>query len=170
MDHDPTCPFYILLSNFYNRPTNIPKHQRIAIATPLHSTPIHLWSDIVAVPIAEETRTEHVIPPLAEGDTADRRQATHIGETFAADRNSIYTLLEQLYTFWDGNVGEIDVREHRTGLTFHAKQVHKRPYRDGTETCAVIRREIAKMPKAGVVEPANTEWDSPVLFYMKMDG
>lgn len=125
--------------------------QRSTVASPLYSTIHHNLSDEVPEHLAEETQLEHVTTPLVEDDTADWLQKLRIGETFAAERNAICTLLDELETMWDGRFGEIDETEHRIELIPDGNPVHQIPYRAGSATRVVIRREIANMREARVV-------------------
>lgn len=76
-------------------------------------------------------------------------------------------LFERFDVSWNGSLGPIDAMEHLIELTPDAKPVHQPPSRAGLATRAVIPHEIASMLEAGVVEPANTECASPVVFAVK---
>lgn len=64
----------------------------------------------------------------------------------------------------------MDATEHRLELTPNMKPVHQPAYMAGPSTCAVIHREISKLHAAGIVEPANMEWASPVVFALSKVG
>lgn len=51
-----------------------------------------------------------------------------------------------------------------------AKPVKSPPYRAGPNNGELERAEIDKQMKAGVIEPAMTEWATSVLFVPKKDG
>lgn len=71
---------------------------------------------------------------------------------------------------WNGGLGQINATDHRIKLTLNAKPVHQPPYMAISVTHTVIRREIEKMRQAGVVEPAHSEWASPVAILLKKNG
>lgn len=64
-------------------------------------------------------------------------------------------------------LGHIDATEHQIHLTPNAKPFHQPPYWAVQTTRIFIRRKIEKVRETGVVEPANTEWVSPVVFALK---
>lgn len=80
-----------------------------------------------------------------------------IGETFAVERETVCTLLNEFGTMWDGSLGEIYAAELRIERKPDSKPVHQPPYRDVPATRVVTRREIAEMREDGFVELANTE-------------
>ena len=48
--------------------------------------------------------------------------------------------------------------------------MHQQPYRAGPTQRELERKEIQSMLDKGVIEPANTEWASPIVFVPKPDG
>lgn len=81
MDNDPTRPFHILLSNFFNHSIRIAQHQRVPTAAPLDKTIIHLLSHEMSAGPAEEDPIGNV-PVLVEDDSADWWQTIRIWDTF----------------------------------------------------------------------------------------
>jgi hypothetical protein len=71
---------------------------------------------------------------------------------------------------WTGSLGEIFITQHRIQLLKHSKPIHQAPYRAGTKSREVEREEVDRMLKADVIEPATSEWASPVVLVTKLDG
>ena len=62
-----------------------------------------------------------------------------------------------------GRLGEIAATEHRIELTDGTKPIRSMPYRKEPATRTKAEHEIRKMLDAGVIEPATSEWASPIL-------
>ena len=71
---------------------------------------------------------------------------------------------------WDGRLGHAHATSHRIDLIPGAKPVHVPPYRAGARAREAESTEVQRMLKAGVIEPANSEWESPVVLVPKPDG
>ena len=80
-------------------------------------------------------------------------------------------MLETHQDMWtSGLIGEISAIEYRIELEPGTKPIRSMPYRQ----CPVMRdklaAEIRKMPHAGVMDPATSEWASPIVLVPKKDG
>ncbi|CDF40830.1 unnamed protein product [Chondrus crispus] len=64
---------------------------------------------------------------------------------------------------WDGTLGEINTTVHRIELIPETRPIAQDPYRAGPKAREVEDAEVQKMLEAGVIEPAQSEWASPVL-------
>jgi hypothetical protein len=71
---------------------------------------------------------------------------------------------------WDGRLGQVHTTAHRIQLTPGAKPAYSQPYRAGAKACEAESVEIHRMLRAGVIEPATSEWASPVVLVLKPDG
>ena len=71
---------------------------------------------------------------------------------------------------WDGRLGQFHSTSHRIQLVLGAKPVHCQPYRAGTRARELESTEIQRMLKARVIEPATSEWESPIVLVPKPDG
>lgn len=78
--------------------------------------------------------------------------------------------MEHFDTMWNGSLAQINETDHRIDLMRNAMLVNQTPYRAGTATRAVFRREIENMRAAGLAEPANTDCASPAVFALKKEG
>ena len=83
---------------------------------------------------------------------------------------AIRRMLRKHESMWDGRLGEISVTEHHIDLVPGARPVKAHPYRQGLKGRELEDFEIQKQLKEGIIEPAYSEWASPVLFVPKMDG
>ena len=79
-------------------------------------------------------------------------------------------MLSKYWTMWDGSLGEISTVTHRIHTDPTAKPVYQRPYRAGPRAREVEAAEVERMLRAGVIEPAQSEWSSPVVLVPKPDG
>ena len=66
-----------------------------------------------------------------------------------------------------GRLGEIGATERRVELTDGTKPIRSMPYRQGPATRTKAEHEIRKMPDSGVIEPATSEWSSPIVIIPK---
>ena len=64
----------------------------------------------------------------------------------------------------------IRATENRIPLEPGTKPIRAMPYRKGPAMCEMVAKEVRKMLNAGVIEPTNTEWASPVVLVPKKDG
>ena len=69
-----------------------------------------------------------------------------------------------------GRLGEITATEHRITLETGTKPVRSMPYRQGPAMRTKAEAEIRRMRDAGVIEPATSEWASPIVLVPKKDG
>ena len=77
-------------------------------------------------------------------------------------------MLERHEDMWrPGKLGTVDVPYHRMELEPGTKHIHQAPYRQGHKGRDIQQQEIAKMLDAGVIEPATSEWASPVVVVPK---
>ena len=109
-------------------------------------------------------------PPLPEA-VPDWRNAVnleHVGDPEM--RNRIMNMLDRHSNMWDGSLGEIKATSHRLAPEPGARPHREIPRRTGPSMRKRIAEEIQKMLHAGVVEPATSEWASPVVLLSKKDG
>ena len=71
---------------------------------------------------------------------------------------------------WDGQLGTIRKVKHRLPLTEGSKPVFQPPYRAGPNARAREKEEIDEMLSMDVIEEAECEWASPIVFVPKPDG
>ena len=70
---------------------------------------------------------------------------------------------------WDGTLGEIKATEHRIELIPGTTPIRQVPYRAGHASRHVIQEQVDEMLQKGVIEPARSEWASPVVIVPKAD-
>ena len=71
---------------------------------------------------------------------------------------------------WDGSLGEIQTAHHRIDVSPGIRPVHCQPYRTGPRARAAEEAEVSRKLDQGVIEPAMTDWESPVVLVLKYDG
>ena len=64
----------------------------------------------------------------------------------------------------------IRATEHHIPLEPGTKPIRAMPYRKGPWMREMVAKEVEKILNAGVIEPANTEWASPVVLVPEKDG
>ena len=79
-------------------------------------------------------------------------------------------MLREHSSLWSGALGIIWETEHRIPLEPGTKPIRSMPYRKGPAMRESVAKEVKKRLKAGVIEPANTEWASQVVLVPKKDG
>ena len=84
-------------------------------------------------------------------------------------RNRIMNMLDNHAKMWDGSLGEIKATSHRLALDQGARPYREMPRSTGPSLRKRIAEEIQKMLHVGFIEPATSEWSSPVLFVSKKD-
>ena len=77
-------------------------------------------------------------------------------------------MLETHQDMWtSGGLAEISATEHRIDLEPGTKPTRSMPYRQGPAMREKAIAEIRKMLDAGVIEPATSEWASPIVLVPK---
>jgi Reverse transcriptase (RNA-dependent DNA polymerase) len=105
--------------------------------------------------------------PDVEGDTwKEAVQLDHLPMTDCAE---ILSMLQK-HRSRNGRLGQVHSTAHRIDLIPRQKPVHCQPYRAGPRSRALESAEIQRMLKAEVIEPATTEWASPIVLVAKPDG
>ena len=79
-------------------------------------------------------------------------------------------MLKEFTPMWDGSLGTIGVTEHRIDLLPGTRPISQHPYRAGPKAREEEKSQVEKMLRAGVIEPAQSSWASPVVLVPKSDG
>jgi len=189
MEIVPHKPFYVAVSNFGSKPIQIPKHMHIATANGTPETLIYRdpqpmddtsARDNVVTAVhykpsaSRETQlAQHQQVQQDDADLQDKdwKKTVTIAPRYEHMRSRITDMMEEFTSMWDGNLGTISAVKHRIDLDPPDSQpVHSAPYRAGPATRQLEKNEIDKMLGMGVIEPAQTEWASPIVFAPKKDG
>lgn len=161
------------------------KNQKVGIARPTPSTtPVYALN--FEQTVAEKIRDEDAERPAgvgiaAAGDpnefglkpvvteraTMDDLDLRHLGPK---EQRRVRQALRPFSSMWGGKLGTVRVTEHRIELKPGAKPVFAQPYRAGPKAGKIEQDEVDKMLKAGVIEPARSEFASPVVLVPKPDG
>ena len=101
----------------------------------------------------------------------DWRSKIKLGHVDIDLRAKVIAMLEKHQAMWQpGHLGEISATEHRIELLPGTKPVRQLPYRQGLHKRQETEKAINEMMEAGVIEPCNSEWASPVVLAPKADG
>ena len=106
-------------------------------------------------------------PSASDTFTVDDVELSHLD---AAQGRRVREMLRPFVDMWSGKLGNISVTQHRIELKPGSTPVHTQPYRAGPKARQVEEEHVSKMLDAGVIEPANSEWASPVVLVPKLDG
>ena len=177
--------FAITISNFSKTPKCLPKGTVVAYAkrNPLarHALPDKASRTLESVPHLPLQRTEKADDTNGRHPTQlepsksappDWRTTVNFDHIGVADlRKTVIEMLETHQDMWmSGRPGEISATKHRIDLEPGTKPIRSMPYRQ----CPAMRdnatAEIRKMPDAGVIEPATSEWASPIVLVPNKDG
>lgn len=82
---------------------------------------------------------------------------------------SFSDMLLKFEHIWSDQLGDINNTEMRINLVPHAEPLKAPPHRAGPKTRELEVAEIDNQLKAGIIEPAMSEWAAAVLFVPKKD-
>ena len=85
-------------------------------------------------------------------------------------RGHVLEMLRKHSSLSSGALGTIGATEHWIPLEPGTKPIRSMPYLKGPDMREMVAREVNNMLNAGVIEPASTEWASPVALVPKKDG
>ena len=126
--------------------------------------------EVTALAAAAPYPSEKAEPPLTEA-VPNWRNAVNLEHAGDPElRNRIMNMLDKHSNMWDGSLDEIKATSHRLALEPGASPHREMPRRTGPGMRKRIAEEIQKMLHAGVIEPATSEWASPVVLVSKKDG
>ena len=188
----PNRPFEVIVANVSRKPRRLPKNtilvyakrNPVAILTPERPVAEEMGRvlNISALPetpsTMERSNYEGESDPAAEHSCSTKERVpddweSHVSLSHIKDeplRAEIMAVLRKHSSMWDGNLGTISATEHRIELEEGTKPLRSIPYRQGPAMRTKVAEEIEKMLNAGVMEPATSEWASPVVLVPKKDG
>lgn len=76
---------------------------------------------------------------------------------------ALLTWYSSIFSMGNGNVGKINLLEHRIPLIEGAQPVRLQPHRLGPEKEVKAERQVADLLFKGLIEPASGTWGSPVV-------
>jgi hypothetical protein len=178
----PGQAFLVRVVNTSLQDRKLPKGMILGLALP-HPTGIVTLADLqVTSPESDSRRSlseaeEYALrrdpPPVPDRPDVEGelwKEAVDLAHLTPMEREKVFGLLGKHRKMWDGRLGHAHATTHRIQLTPGAKPVHSQPYRAGSAAREAESAEIQRMLKAGVIEPASSEWASPVVLIPKPDG
>ena len=193
----PNAEFRVHVSNFTDTPRTIPKGTVVAYAKrnplaiitperrlgeefgrvmnittlpnppPEDATPRNLDEQNEPLPTTA-TSEAHDDPATLEKPWEDAIDLSHVED--AELRGQIIAMLRKHAKMWDGTLGTIHATEHRIDLEPGTRPMRSMPYRQGPARREMVREQVDAMLRAGVIEPATSEWASPVVLVPKKDN
>ena len=85
-------------------------------------------------------------------------------------REKVLATLSKHAKMWDGSLGDIKITEHRIDTDPNKGPARQVPYRMGPVRRQAASEEIKSMLDKGIIEPATSEWASPIVLVPKKDG
>jgi RNase H-like domain found in reverse transcriptase/Reverse transcriptase (RNA-dependent DNA polymerase)/Retroviral aspartyl protease len=152
--------FMLKVANYGRTHILLQKHTTLGIATAL-STEVLTFSDLSV------EKPRQLSEGVNEFDWKEELQVDHLS---SVDQNQVISMLSKHSSMWKGSLGEISITKHHIELQSDAKPVYQPPYRAGVKAREVEKKEVDRMLAAGVIEPAVSEWASPVVLITKPDG
>lgn len=184
VEAQPDQAFYIMVANYGKAPYKLSKNQNVGTIVPQEAgiTPTKIPVTEVLGLESEDAQTEpeQVTPSIISEDEQESEnglapkedplkelELEHLSDH---NRQRLLQILRKYPSLYDGTLGEIRATEHIIDLTEGAEPIRQPPYRTGIGARAVVKTEVDKMLKKGVIEPATTPWASPVVLAPKKDG
>lgn len=152
-------PFLVQVANPQNRRVKLPAGTKVGVVEHYEGSLLAVTQKMMdtlekrasapAQPVQPEVDLGNVPPELAERLTE---------------------ILQRHSTLWDGTLGLMKQTQHRIQLKPGVTPVRQHPYKAGPRAREIERAEVGRMLKMGVIEPATSEWASPVVLFPKPDG
>ena len=167
----PNVPFIIRVANMSDSPRTLTKNQVLGVAEPAPATVLDITFPDSTIIKSTTTGPESQDPAKPTDSktepTVDNIDLSHVQPTLQSDVRQLLKKYEKLF---DGTLGEINTTKHRIQLKNDALPVHAQPYRAGPSAREFEHLEVNKMLEHNVIEPAQSEWASPVVIAPKKDG
>ncbi len=104
---------------------------------------------------------------MRERVTVDDVQLGHLSDN---EQRKVRDMLPEFEDMWQGQLGTLKVTEHRIKLEPGSLPVRLPPHRASNKAREVQKTEVEEMLRLDVIEPASTEWSSPVVIVPKSDS
>ena len=177
----PNVPFVIKIANLSGSPRTLSKNQVLGVAEqapttimainfegdPLSNSSIPSNDEEGGVPCLNKESQETNGKPTETLPSVNDVDLSHLDKDV---EKSAREMLRKYEEMWNGSLGKISVTEHRIQLRPDAQPVHMQPYRAGPKAREFENAEVQHMLKDTVIEPAQSEWASPVVIAPKKDG
>ena len=178
---EPEKPFRILVANFSNSVRYIKRNQVVGHVLPhpqtmspsrLHTSEmlgiVESTSPITS-DIEDEDPDEQPMHHAKKDDvtSADDLDLSHVPEKY---REKLRSMLHEFRSMYDGRLGGINTTEHAIDLVPGTRPIHANPYREGPKMRDIVKDEVERQLRAGVIEPSQSAWASPVIIVPKPDG
>ena len=134
------------------------------------------FEDVVGLVNDPESETHRAnTSDVAEVEPSKKKEGVDVEELDLSHvafchRGKLRTMLRKYSHMRNGSLGEIATTEHRIDLVPGSRPVSSVPYRAGPKEQKEEQDEVDRMLRAAVIEPAQSEWASPVVLVPKPDG
>lgn len=133
------------------------------------NTQVGLYSPAVIIP---ERKVRQINEDSKETVDLESIFGKDLQELQEQDKEAFYALVRKYqaqFLFNKNNLGRTGLVQHEIHTGHHAP-IKQQPRREPLGMKEVIKQEIEKMEKAGIIEPSNSPWASPVVLVRKKDG
>ena len=151
----------IIIANTTGRDYTLPAHSVIALAEVLEDPETCIFS--ANEEIESKTELSGMVPEIQKADLS------HVSE---AQRQKIQTMLDRnsdLFAKNDCDLGRTTLVKAKIDTGDHPP-IKQRPYRLPFSQRTIVQEHIENMLKAGVIEPSQSPWASPIVLVDKKDG
>ena len=163
-------PFPVIVANFATHPVTLHKRHALGAAVP------HCPQDEVCAVEGNQgsCREQDACPDgndsPVDASTCPSVEDIDLGHVPEDMRESVRNMLRTHESMWSGHLGEIKAAPHRIEIRAGANPVQAHPYRAGPAARRVEQEMVQGMLHDGVIEPARSEWASPVVLVRKQDN
>lgn len=96
------------------------------------------------------------------------REKVGLSNSFVQYRKRFFDMLSEFESMSDEHFGRISTTKHRIDITNpNTSPINSAPIWSGPDTRKLEKGEINKMLADNIIEPAQTEWASPIVFVPK---
>ena len=151
----------VVIANTTDKPLKISKNTNVGNLTNINQLPEPVETDILASLIQPETKTELTLHEFRLEHITNDAQKQNLIDLFRSYANVFATS--------DSDIGRTTLAEHNID-TGDASPIYQKQYRIAYNDISEIDRQVGTMHAKGIVEDANSPWNSPIILVEKKDG
>ncbi|KAI8507260.1 hypothetical protein Bbelb_146400 [Branchiostoma belcheri] len=118
------------------------------------------------LPIADDDIAE---PDPSAATTLPNIDTTHLSPAESRQLTDLLERYNDVFSCHSGDRGRTSLAQHRI-ITHDSQPIKQRPHRMPVHRQAEVQRQVNEMLDAGVVEPSQSPWASPVVLVRKKNG
>lgn len=114
-------------------------------------------------------RHQGVLAADAEALDEHWTEQVNIDTQYLEYQDELLALLEPFAGIWDGQLGTVNITQHRVELTPDARPSTQNVYRSALPQRQMEKETIQNILEEGVIEASISEWAAPIVFAPKND-